>query len=215
MPELIPIPSPGVPLYFGRRGDPLVVVLHDWYGRTPGLVPFAEALAHAGFRVAVPDFYDGVCTVDAGDAEALLAALELRQALALIDDVVADARDEGSTRVGVLGFSMGGWLALLHAQGGSADAVVAYYATLGEREDGVIPCPVLLQFAERDDWAEGAEPEAFIARLTDHGTPVTQHSYLGTGHSFANASIPATFDSNAAALAYARSASFLERQMFD
>jgi len=104
---------------------------------------------------------------------------------------------------------MGGWLALLHAQGGGADAVVAYYATLGPAEQGIIPNPVLLHFAETDQWEAGAEPEVFVTRLKDDGTPVTEHSYLGTVHGFANASIPKV-DARAAALAFARTASFLQ-----
>jgi len=63
--ELIPIPSPGVPLLFGEPGAPVVVVVHDWYGRLPWLTPYAEALAgRGGFRVIVPDLYDGAATDD-------------------------------------------------------------------------------------------------------------------------------------------------------
>jgi carboxymethylenebutenolidase len=215
VPELVPIPSPGIPLFYGEPGHPLVVVLHDWYGRLPSIEPMAQALARIGFRVAVPDLFDGWCTTDPDSAEQLMQGLEVAVALDLIDDVIRDARAEGSERVGVLGFSMGGWLALLHAQGGGADAVVAYYATLGLSEDGVIPNPVLLQFAERDDWVAGADPESFIDRLVDYGTPVERFDYLATKHSFANASIPDLFDANATALAFARSARFLEAHLID
>lgn len=215
MPELIPVPSPGVPLFYGEAGRPLVIVLHDWYGRLPSIEPMAEALARIGFRVAVPDLFNGWCCLDVESAETLMATLEVAPTLDLIDDVIRDARAEGSTRVGVLGFSMGGWLTLLHGEGGAADAVVAYYATLAENEDGVIPNPVLLQFAEHDDWGLGADPESFIDRLKDYGTPVEQHTYLGTKHSFANASIAELFDPNATALAFARSATFLEKHLLD
>jgi carboxymethylenebutenolidase len=215
MPDLVPIPSPGVPVYYGDSGSPLVVLLHDWYGRLPGLEPYAQALARVGFRVAVPDLYDGVCTVDAGDAEGLADALDLATSLDLIDDVIRDARAEGSERVGVVGFSMGGNLALLHAQGGGADAVVAYYAGLPESAHGLIPNPVLLHLAEFDAYERDEDLDAFIARLKEHGTPVTDHTYIGTEHSFANATIPAFFDANASALAYARTASFLEKYLVD
>lgn len=213
MAELVPIPSPGVPLYYGLPGSPLIVVAHDWYGRLPWLDAYADALAAQGFRVVVPDFYRGVATVDAESAAGLRDDLEPGEALAVIDDLVAEARLEGSERIGLIGFSMGGWIALLHAQGGDADAVVAYYATLGLEEHGVIPCPVLLHLAESDGWNPGSEPESFVARLEDHGTPVTQFSYLGTEHSFANASIAATINTRAAALAFARTASFLDRHL--
>jgi carboxymethylenebutenolidase len=215
MAELVPIPSPGMPLYYGLPGSPLVVIVHDWFGRLPWLDPFADALSSQGYRIAVLDLYDGVCTVDAASASELRDGLDYARSLAIIDEVIADAKTEGSTRVGLIGFSMGGQLALLHAQGGEADAVVAYYATLGTEEDSIIPCPVLVHLAETDEWSPGAEPDSFVARLEDHGTPVTVFTYLGTEHSFANASVPATLDTRAAALAFARTASFLARHLGD
>ncbi|MCU1556610.1 MAG: putative carboxymethylenebutenolidase [Microbacteriaceae bacterium] len=215
MSDLVAIPSPGVPLYYGEPGNPIVVLVHDWYGRLPWLENYARGLQHQGYRVAVPDLYGGVATTDQTTAEELMNELDVATALASLDDVIQIARMEGSERVGAVGFSMGGWLALLHAQGGAADAVVAYYATLSTSEHGVIPCPVLLQFAETDDWGDGEDPESFVDRLKDHGTPVTEFSYLGTVHSFANATITDTADLNAAALAFARTASFLERHLVE
>ena len=215
MTEIVPIPSPGVPFYYGEPGSPLVVLIHDWYGRLPWLENYARGLEHQGYRVAVPDLYDGVATTDAASAEQLLNQLDVATSLAAIDDIIQTARAEGSQRVGVVGFSAGGWLALLHAQGGAADAVVAYYATLAPAQHGVIPCPVLLHFAEVDEWDDGENPESFIDRLKDHGTPVAQFSYVGTVHSFANATIPEKVDVAAAALAFARTASFLEDHLVD
>lgn len=215
MSHLVPIPSPGVPLFYGAPGDPVVVVIHDMFGRLPGLVPFAEALASRGLRVAVPDLYDGVCTVDSATAESLMQGLDVATALAEIDDTVVQAQETGDERVGLVGFSVGGWLALLHSQAGSVDAAVAYYASLAERDHGVIPCPVLLHWAEVDEWTDGERPEQFVERLKEHGTPVNQHRYLGTSHSFANASLPGLIDGQAAALAFARTAVFLEKHLVD
>lgn len=213
MSELVRIPSPGIPVFFGTPGDPVVVVVHDIYGRLPGIISFAEALATRGLRVAVVDLYDGVCTVDTAAAKGLMARLDIGTALAEIDDAIAAAQDTGDEKVALVGFSLGGWLSLLHAQAGAADAVVAYYASLAAEDHGVIPAPVLLHWAETDEWDEGEEPEPFVSRLKDHGTPVTQHSYIGTRHSFANASLPGKVDAQAAALAFARSAVFLERHL--
>ena len=216
MAELIPIPDPGETLWYGERGDDVVVVLHDWYGRMPSLEPFAAALASRRFRVAVPDLYDGVCTTDPATASTLMQDLDVPTALGLVDDAIADARaDRARARVGVVGFSMGGRLALQHAQSGAADAVVAYYATLHPTRHGVIPAPVLLHWAESDDWGEGEDPESFVDRLKEHGTPTSQHTYLGTVHTFANASLRDTLDAQAAALAFARTAVFLENHLRD
>ena len=210
MSQLIPIPSPGIPLSFGDRGRPLVLLVHDSYGRLPWLASYGEALASQGYRVIVPDLYNGIATVEPATAEDLMAQLDVAGALAELDDIIQVARAEGSTRVGVVGFSLGGWLALLHAQSGAADAVATYYATLGAAEHGVIPAPVLLHLAEIDEWGEGEDPESFIDRLKDHGTPITNWTYLETMHSFANASITNRVNVNAAALAFARTSSFLE-----
>jgi carboxymethylenebutenolidase len=200
-------------MFWGEQGDPLVVVMHDWYGRLPWLEPYAEALSRDGFRVAVPDLYNGVATVDPEDASRLMTGIDVGRALAELDDIIAEARDQGSDRIGVVGFSMGGWITLLHAQSGSADAVVAYYATLGVQDHGVIPAPVLLHFAELDEWETGAEPDSFIARLTDHGTPVTDWIYPETQHSFANGSIPDKIEARAAQLAFNRTATFLREHL--
>ena len=216
MAELIPIPSPGVPLVFGDVGAPVVMVVHDWYGRLPWLTPYAEALAsRGGFRVIVPDLYDGVATDDAHEADILSEGLSGSAALATIIGEIEAARAAGSPRAGIVGFSMGGGLALQIAQAGEVDAAVAYYATLQTAQQGVIPCPVLLHFAEQDDWPETGSPEQFVSRLRENGTPVTQHGYAGTEHGFANASIPALIDTRAAALAFARTTVFLETHLDD
>lgn len=215
MAELVPIPSPGVPLFYGQPGDPVVVVLHDWYGRLPGLEAYAESLAARGLRVAVPDLYDGVCTLDDATAESLMDELDIGVALATIDDAIVEAQETGVERVGLVGFSLGGWLGLLHAQAGAVDAVVAYYASLDSKDHGVVPCPVLLHWAEQDEWSAGDDPASFVSRLKDHGTPVNEHRYLATGHSFANSSIPARVNAQAAALAFARTAAFLEQTLKD
>ena len=216
MAELIRIPSPGVPLVFGEAGAPVVVVVHDWYGRLPWLTPYAEALAgRGGFRVIVPDLYDGVATDDAHEADILSEQLSGSAARATIIGDIEAARAAGSTRAGIVGFSMGGGLALQIAQAGEVDAAVAYYATLQAAQQGVIPCPVLLHFAEQDEWPETGSPEQFVSRLRENGTPVTQHGYAGTEHGFANASIPEFIDTRAAALAFARTTVFLETHLDD
>jgi carboxymethylenebutenolidase len=115
----------------------------------------------------------------------------------------------------VIGLGVGGRYALRLAQRGSADAVVAYHALLGEDEGGVIPCPVLLHRAEDTLWAQGVDVDAFVSRLKEHGTPVTQHSYAGTKAGFANATVQQLVDKNAAALAFARSTYFLQAQLLD
>jgi carboxymethylenebutenolidase len=212
MNDLIPIPSAGIPLEFGDAGAPVVVVLHDKYGRLPWLEPYAAALAdRGGLRVLVPDFYDGLATTDGHEATLMMRGLSDDDARDILDAAIAAGRDGGSERVGLVGFSMGGAIALRAAQRGDADVVVAYYAALGGEDPGILPCPVLLHLAETDDLDAGP----FVRRLRDDGTPVSSHTYLGTRHSFANASLAEKVDGRAAALAFARTVVFLEARLQD
>src|SRR5689334_23601652 len=105
MGEIADIPSPGVPLAFGVPGDPAAIVVPDGYGRLPWLEPFATALAdRARLRVLVPDLYQGVATDDPEQAERLLAEFSLESALGEVQSAIDDARAEGSSRIGLVGF---------------------------------------------------------------------------------------------------------------
>ncbi len=213
MAGLIPIDSPGWSLEYGEPGHPLVVVLHDWYGRLPWVPRYADALAGAGFRVIVPDLYNGVATTDPLVAKQLRDGLDLAMCLSVIDEAILDGRRQGSERFGVVGFSVGAWLALLHAQGGGADAVVGYYGSLDTAEHSITPCPVLLHLAQIDDWPAGADPASLVSHLKDHGTPVTEYTYAGARHSFANESIEKAWDPAVAALSFGRTLDFLEEHL--
>jgi len=200
--------------YLGEDGSPLVLLLHDRFGRKPWLLDLAAVLEREGFQVAIPDFFDGWTTDDAGEARTRLDSVDVAEALEIMDDLIDEARLYGARRVASVGFSVGGWLALVHAQGGSVDAVAAYYASVSDVHHGLIPCPVLLQYAEVDGWDFGGDPTSFTRRLKEHGTPVTRFDYFGTRHHFANPT-SVTSDPQATALAHARTAMFLAAQLED
>ncbi|MBK5237702.1 MAG: dienelactone hydrolase family protein [Actinomycetales bacterium] len=206
------IQSPGETLEFGEVGRPTIVVSHDWFGRLPWLTTFAEALVMEGFRVLVPDHYDGWATTDPGEAGALMATLDTDGALIRLDALIASVAPE---RVALLGFSLGGRLSIMAASRGGVDALVAYYGSAAASEHGVIPCPVLLQLAEIDDWAPGRDPEELVSRLQEHGTSVTEFTYAGAHHGFANEQNTAAYDRNTAALAFARTLAFLNLHLTD
>jgi carboxymethylenebutenolidase len=212
---LVSVPSAGIPLEYGQAGEPLVIVVHDWYGRLPWLEDYGRMLARQGFHVLVPDLYGGWATTDDDEAEGLLQKLDLTAAVNAVGALARNGRAAGAVRVGLVGFSMGGWLTLVQAKAGAVDAAVVYYATLGEPEHSVVPCPIQLHLAEFDEWEEGGDPDSFVARLAEDGTTVERFDYLGTVHSFANETIPEKHDRNAAALAFARAATFLERNLAD
>ncbi|MFB2580122.1 dienelactone hydrolase family protein [Herbiconiux sp. P15] len=232
MPEFVEIPSPGWPLEFGKAGRPVVVIVHDAYGRLPYLEAYARALADQGFFVQVPDLFDGVATIDPEGATELADGLDEGFALAALETALdlgragtdpeplaelSPAADgpPAAPRAGVIGLGLGGHLALRLAQQGAVDAVVAYYAALTDEEAGIIPCPVLVHRPDDPRWLAGLDADRLLGRLKEHGTPVTQHRYAGTSEGFANATVLPLLDKNAAALSFARSTYFLQAQLLD
>jgi carboxymethylenebutenolidase len=220
MPEFVDIPSPGWPLEFGQAGRPVVVIVHDAYGRLPYLEAYARALADQGFFVQVPDLFDGLATIDPEGAAELAGGLDEGFAMAALETALDLGRATAATgpdapRAGVIGLGIGGHLALRLAQQGAVDAVVVYYASLTEEEAGLIPCPVLVHRPDDPRWPQGHDADEFLSRLKEHGTPVTQHRYSGTTEGFANATVQTLLDRNAAALSFARSTYFLQAQLLD
>jgi len=66
-----------------------------------------------------------------------------------------------------------------------------------------------MQLAAIDDWAPGRDPQNLMSRLRDHGTSVTEFTYSGAHHGFANEQNTAAYDRNTAALSFARTVAFL------
>lgn len=225
MSQFIDIPSPGWPLTFGTPGNATVVLVHDRFGRLPYLESYAAALATRNFFVVVPDLFNGLATIDEPSADELAGGMDPGFAQATLDDAIELGRNHGfenepaagipsaNTRVGVVGFELGGRLALQIAQAGVVDAAVSYAGGLAENESGVVPCPVLLNYSDAGEWGIGSEADAFVSRLKEMGTPVTRHTYLGTSDIFANATLIERLNKNAAALAFARSTNFLMEQL--
>jgi carboxymethylenebutenolidase len=174
---------------------PPVLVVHDWFGLLPHVSLYCDGLADAGFVAFAPDLYDGRTTTEPDQAEHLLAALDVTQARQQLDAAIGYLRTQhamGPHRIGAVGFSIGGWLALLTATTGTLDAVVAYYAILNAGEFAPLSCPVLLNLAETDDWDPVDAPDRFVSALGAAGSTVEAHVHAGTEHSFANGDVAAS-----------------------
>ena len=97
---------------------PGVIVLQEWWGLVDHIKEICDRLAEEGFTALAPDMYDGDCTTDPDEAGRLMMALDVPKVAQDLAGAVAFLRSHdacGSARVGVMGFCLGGQLALFAA----------------------------------------------------------------------------------------------------
>lgn len=190
-----------------------MLVLHSWWGLTPGAKAFCDRLADEGFVVLAPDLLEGARPETAAEAELELgesdpnvtAALVLSSIVALRSQV---ARPEGP--VAVVGFSMGASWALWAAtrQPDSVNAVVAYYGTQ-HIDFADLRAPVLGHFGESDHLVTEDELVEMHAHLLLLERDVEVFRYQDAGHFFAERDVIESYDEPSAELAWGRTVEFL------
>jgi carboxymethylenebutenolidase len=125
---------------------------------------------------------------------ALYATLERGAAVADVDACIQALRQHGQVngRIAVMGFCMGGEIALLAGCRLPVDAVVIYYGTRMEPhldEMARLSPPTIMHFAERDPHVPLATVEAIKARAANL-PHVEIYVYDGADHAFARANHP-------------------------
>jgi len=139
------------------EGGPGLVLLQEWWGLVDHIKDVADRFAAAGFVVLAPDLYDGQQTKSPDQAAKMFMALRIAEAA---KDIRGAARhliarpDVSSKKVGVLGFCMGGQLALYAGQEYPEEigAVVDFYGVHPNVpiDPAKVKVPVQLHFGERD-----------------------------------------------------------------
>jgi carboxymethylenebutenolidase len=108
-----------------------VLVVHDERGLNDFARDVCDRLARADFIALAPDLLRGQQASEAAAADRLAKELDTRQALELLDAGVTELFNQHGTngrRIGVLGFGVGGQLALaLAGQNARVGAVVDFY----------------------------------------------------------------------------------------
>ncbi len=201
-----------------------LVVIQEWWGVDDHIKDVCDRFAAEGFTAVAPDLYDGkvVPLKEPDEAARSAKALDTGRAAAELSAVVDFLLEHPSTRgktVGVVGFCIGGglalWLATLRPDVVAAavpfyglipwDAVQPDYSRLAGAVEG--------HYAEDDDMAGPPAVEKLEATLTDLGKSVKTFLYPGTHHAFFNDTRPEVFDEDAARVAWVRTLEFLRAQL--
>lgn len=191
----------------GPGPHPAVVVIQEWWGLNDHIKDVAQRFAAEGFVALAPDLYRGQVAAEPDDARKLAMALEQKQAVADIQHAIdyLVARDDVlPAQVAVIGFCMGGGLALRMAVDGSNVGIVApfYGRPLEPEEAAKVSVPVVGSFGEQDGGIDAGAVRAMEAALKAAGAP-TDIVFYPAGHAFFNETRPA-YDPESAAAAWTR-----------
>jgi carboxymethylenebutenolidase len=226
MGEMIEFPSNGSTgegyLAIPEAGTgPGVVVIQEWWGLVPHIKELCDRFAGEGFVALAPDLYHGEATTEPDEAGKKMMALQLERAAKDLSGAVDVVREKGSgSGVGVVGFCMGGGLALVLA-GQRPDvvkAVVPFYG--GIPWEGTAPnysaitAAVLIQCAGNDDWITPEVSGQMVRSLNEAGNDdAAMHVYEGADHAFFNDTRPEVYDAEASVLAWERTIEFLRSRL--
>ena len=194
-------------------GGPGVMVIQEWWGLVPQIKGVCDRLADAGFVALAPDLYHGeIAAHDEMDkAGELMTSLPPERAAKDMSGAVTALLEHDATTgsaIGVVGFCMGGMLALvIAAQEGDRVAAVApfYGAPLGDGGPDWtgLTAKVHGHYAESDDFFPPDAVNALGAHLAEMGKDITITVHAGTGHGFTNEENPlGTYDEAATAAAW-------------
>jgi carboxymethylenebutenolidase len=187
---------------------PAVVVIQEWWGLDEHIKDVTRRFATEGFVALAPDLYKGVVATEPDEALKLVMELDMVEAVREIQRAVAFLGEQpyvAGPDVGVVGFCMGGGLALQTARAEeNLGAVVAFYGRpLPAAEAAEVKAPVLGLYGAEDEGIPVAEVEAMKAALDEAGIESEIQIYQGAGHAFLN-DTGSNYNAEAATDAWAR-----------
>jgi carboxymethylenebutenolidase len=196
---------------------PGIIVIHEIFGLNDNIRGIAQRFAAEGYTALAVDLFSNANRVAClarimagvlisplrngvvGELRAAVAALQARQ-------------DVDATRVGVIGFCMGGTYALQLACVDDTVRVASLLYGLNPRPLQAVAraCPIVASYPDRDfTTADGRKLEAALAQFD---VPHDVKIYPGTRHSFFN-NQGRTYNSAAADDSWARTLAFFERYL--
>ncbi|CAN1232548.1 Protein usf [Linum perenne] len=141
----------------GKEDAPGIVVLQEWWGVDYEVKNHAIKISQLepGFKALIPDLYRGKVGLDAAEALHLLTNLDWQGAIKDISASVNWLKANGSNKVGVTGFCMGGALSIASSVlVPEVDAAVAFYGIPSSElaDPAQAKAPVQAHFGELDQY---------------------------------------------------------------
>lgn len=169
-----------------------IVLIHGYRGVDDGQRAVTRRFAHEGFVCLSPDLFHGKIYSTPEACAFAKTSLDIPRAVEKIADSVDYLRQlpyVGKKKVAVLGFCMGGGLALYAlAKSRRFAAGVIYYQSLfpDPEELRTIRAPLQCHYGTEDANTTQTEIDIFRAALDRYGKKYEIHMYQGAGHAFLN-----------------------------
>lgn len=198
---------------------PGILVLQEWWGLVPHIKDVADRFAAAGYVALAPDLYKGATTTSPDEAGRMLMALNIEQAARDLEqaaDFLANHEAVTSEKLGVIGFCMGGQLALLAATlSDRIGATVDFYGIHPNvhPDFSQLKAPVLGIFGEQDSSVPPAAVEQLISEIRQAGKTIDAYSYPNAEHAFFNDTRPEVYTAEAATDAWQRTIEFFQSHL--
>lgn len=199
-------------------GGPGIIVIQEWWGLVPHIKDLCDRFAAAGFSALAPDLYRGETTTEPDEAGKLMMALNIGRAVQDMSGAIAFLQADDavtSTGVGVIGFCMGGGLALVLACE-RPDAVVACVPFYGlipwesvEPDWSKVAAPIRGHYAELDGFFGPAAVADLQQKLDAAGKDATLVVHPGVDHAFFNDARPEVYNEAESATAWVDTLEFL------
>ncbi len=175
-------------------GDPraAIVLVHGYRGLDDGQRAVTRRFAQEGFVCLSPDLFHGKTYHTLEDCALKKTSLDIPRAVANIVDSVPYLRKlpwVGKKKVAVLGFCMGGGLALYAlAQSKAFAAGVIYYQSMFPDPEDLkgISAPMLCHYGTDDPGTTKTEIDMFRDALDGYKKKYEIEMYQAAGHAFLN-----------------------------
>ncbi|MGP0029099.1 MAG: dienelactone hydrolase family protein [Acidimicrobiales bacterium] len=194
---------------------PGVIVIQEWWGLVDHIRDVCDRFATAGFVALAPDLYHGVTTSEPDEAGKAMMALKMDQAARDMSGAVDEVlRRSSAGQVGVIGFCMGGGLALVLAtqRPDAVAAVVPCYGLIpwsdAQPDYAALDAAVLGHYAANDGFFSPEAAQALGAQLRALGKEAEIIVYPDADHAFFNDTRPEVYNAEAAGALWERTLEF-------
>jgi carboxymethylenebutenolidase len=196
-----------------------VIVIQEWWGLVDHIKDVCDRFADQGFVALAPDVYHGQTTKSPDEAGKLMMALRIDEAEQDISGAIQYLLDHDAVtgdKVGIVGFCMGGALALYAAtKNPNVAACVVFYGIHPNVKPDLpnLNAPVLGIYAEKDGFVTPDVVRQLEQQLKSLGKQVETHIYPQTDHAFFNDTRPEVYNAEASADAWRRTIDFFRQHL--